>query len=226
MRRLYGKIKSAGSALAIAAAVLSVAAPAASASGPAGIPLRPGTDCGIQVYLSNSAGVVMPKAAGNLSGSYRFHLYQAIPSSDVDIRLGGRFSGSGAPGDSTILARNLFQLGFVAPGAFRGMDELRDAEIGQDAHLVGSLQVYDRRGRLICSTDQVHIMPHALLTVGRARPAQPTRPGMRARQPEQARLAQERLAQRQAQPARNYRLTRAQCERLRAARPAQCRYDD
>lgn len=212
--------------LALSAVLLAGASSAALANGRSGIDLQPGLDCGIQVYLTNSSGVVMPKADSRLSGSYRFHLYQAIPTSDLDIRLDGRFSAS-ANGRDTLLARNAFMLGYVVPNGRHGMPELRDAELGQDAMLRGSLQVYDMSGRLTCSTETVRIMPMALLTGVRVPPRQPAR-SSRYTQPEEARRAQERLAERQAQAGTrpDYVLTPAQCARLRAARPAQCRYDN
>ena len=117
--------KSFASAVAIGAALISALPSGAEAQSRNGIDLRPGRDCGIQVYLSNSGGIAVPKADARLSGSYVFHLYQAIPTSDLDLRLSGRFSGNGAR--DTALARNHFALGYVVAGGYRGMDELRDA---------------------------------------------------------------------------------------------------
>jgi hypothetical protein len=206
-------------ALALSAVVLGGTASAAQASNANGIPLRPGQTCGIQVYLSNSGGVVMPKVDGRMSGSYRFRLYQAIPTSDVNINLGGRFNATGS--GSTTLARNTFALGYVVPGGFRGMDELRDAELGQDAALVGSLQVYDAAGRLSCSSNGVQVMPMALLT-GVRRPSRPVVRAPAVRQPENARLAHERMAQRDAAQPVTRRLTPEQCRRLSRGRIRQC----
>jgi hypothetical protein len=201
---------------------LGATATAAQADGTPGIPLAPGQDCGIHVYLSNSGGVVMPKAAGWMSGSYRFRLYQAIPTSDVDINLSGRFSSSADR--STKLAQSAFGLGYVVPGGFRGMDELRDAELGQDAALFGSLQVYDQAGRLSCTTNAVTILPIDLVA-GFQRPVVRTAARTYARQPDNARLAHERMAQRRATAPSNYpALTPEQCRRLTMGRrrPAQC----
>lgn len=218
--------KSFASAVAIGAALISALPSGAEAQSRNGIDLRPGRDCGIQVYLSNSGGIAVPKADARLSGSYVFHLYQAIPTSDLDLRLSGSFSGNGAR--DTALARNHFALGYVVAGGYRGMDELRDAELGQDAMLEGSLAVYDNAGRLTCSTHEVNIMPMALLDG--------VRPAVRARSvhvpvtgPTPAEQARARLAAvtaaRESDASAPRRLTAAQCARLRAARPAQCRYD-
>ncbi|WP_203292921.1 hypothetical protein [Maricaulis parjimensis] len=218
-------MKSQLTAALVSAGLLAGFAAPAQAQLPSGIDLHPNADCGIQVYMSNAGGVAMAKADRALSGSYRFTLYQAIPTSQVDINLSGRFSGGG-PRDTT-LARNPFALGYAVPNGYRGMHELRDAELGQDAHLEGSLQVYDDRGRLVCSTRQVSIMPMSLMQAAADPPQRPSPSASRynqygavVQQPGQ------RPAARQVQPQRQYTLTRAQCERLRSARPAQCRYDD
>jgi hypothetical protein len=219
MRTIFARLSTAAAALAIAT---SLSAPA-QAMLPSGVPLQGGGDCGIQVYLSNSNGVVIPKANASLSGHYRFSLYQAIPTSDLNVQLEGRFSGNGR--DDTELGRSTFMLGYVAPGGYRGMDELRDAELGQDAMLRGSLQVYDTAGRMVCATNQVSILPFGLLL---DRPATPPRTA-RYVSPYAPTAASQRVRARAADPTPasppSRTLTQAQCERLRSARPAQCRYD-
>lgn len=212
---LSGTIK----AVALGAALLAGTSPAAVAANANGIPLRAGQNCGIQVYLSNSGGIVMPKASGHMGGSYRFRMYQAIPTSDLDIALNGRFQRSGS--GSTTLARNSFSLGYVVRGGYRGMDELRDAALGEDAALVGSLQVYDNRGRMTCSTNSLQILPIQALTGHPASHRQTYRPSG-VRQPENARLAHERMAAtpRQTQPHRA--LTPEECRRLSMGRHRPC----
>mgnify|MGYP000473785014 FL=1 len=111
----------------------------------------------VQVYLSNSSAQVVAKAAPGLSGSYRLIAYQGMPNGATDAGLSGRFSGSGR--QDTVLARTHLGLGYVVAGGFRGMDEIRDAEYGQDAALHVDLAVYDERGRLICRSQTPAIQP-------------------------------------------------------------------
>ncbi|WP_297732670.1 hypothetical protein [uncultured Maricaulis sp.] len=214
-------LKAFTSAIALGATLVAAWPSAAQAQSRSGIDLHPNRDCGIQVYLSNSAGVAVPKADSRLSGSYVFHLYQAIPTSDLNLRLDGRFSGGGA--HDTALARSHFGLGYVVRGGYRGMDEIRDAELGQDAMLRGSLSVYDQAGRLTCSTQVVDVMPMSLLTFQRP-VVQRNQNRIPTNGPTPAEQARERIAAANA-AAPQQRLTPAQCARLRSARPAQCRYD-
>ncbi|ABI66465.1 hypothetical protein Mmar10_2173 [Maricaulis maris MCS10] len=220
------RLKAFASIFALGAALTTALPASAQALGPNGIDLQPGRDCGIQVYLSNSSGIAIPKADVQLNGSYVFRLYQAIPTSDLNLSLSGRFNSNGAR--DTPLARSNFVLGYVVPGGYRGMDELRDAELGQDAMLVGSLAVYDQAGRLTCSTQQVDIMPMSLLTFSRPTVRQ-NRNRVAVSGPTPAEQAQARNAEanaaRAANPSASMRLTAAQCARLRAARPAQCTYN-
>ncbi|WP_323762187.1 hypothetical protein [Maricaulis sp.] len=220
------RLKAFASMLALGAAMATALPVAAQAQNRNGIDLQPGRDCGIQVYLSNSAGMAVPKADVALNGSYVFRLYQAIPTSDLNLALSGRFSSDGVR--DTALARNNFALGYVVPGGYRGMDEIRDAELGQDAMLLGSLQVYDQAGRLTCSTQQVDVYPMSLFTFSRPVVRQ-NRNRIAVSGPTPAEQAQARNAasnaNRAAAPAGGRRLTAAQCARLRAARPAQCSYD-
>lgn len=220
------RLKAFTSAIALGATLFAAVPSAAQAQARNGIDLHPSRDCGIQVYLSNSSGVAVPKADVRLSGSYVFRLYQAIPTSDLNLRLDGRFASNGSR--DTALARSHFTLGYVVPGGYRGMDELRDAELGQDAMLRGSLAVYDQAGRLTCSTQQVDIMPMDLLNGVRPAPRARTT-SIPVTGPTRAEQARARIAAtnaaRPSAATSQQRLTPAQCARLRAARPAQCRYD-
>lgn len=161
---------------------------AASASQGSGFPMRSGNVCEVQLYQSNSGGVLIAKTQAGLSGSYRFSAYQAIPVNDTDVQLSGRFSASGS-GDRE-LTRSHLGLGYVVPGGFRGFDELRDAEYGVDAGLEVQLDVYDEYGRLICQAHNVLSYPIEFL-YGVSRP-QPAARRHTARQSESARAGQVR----------------------------------
>ena len=113
--------------------------------------------CGGKVDLSKSGAEVGAKEETGLSGSYRLIAYQGMPNGATDAGLSGRFSGSGR--QDTVLARTHLGLGYVVAGGFRGMDEIRDAEYGQDAALHVDLAVYDERGRLICRSQTPAIQP-------------------------------------------------------------------
>jgi hypothetical protein len=156
---------------------------------PTGVPLQAGQTCAIHLYQSNSSSLLMAKT-NIIGGSYRFRAYQALPINDVDIQLGGRFSGSN--GQNTILTRNHLGLGYVVPAGRGGFAELRDAEYGQDAWLDVQLDVYDARGRLVCQTRQARTFPMQL-AYGSMRRA-PAAPRYTAQVPENARAAQARLA--------------------------------
>jgi len=159
----------------------------AMASQGSGVPIQSNRICEVQLYQSNSGGVLIAKTQSGISGSYRFSAYQTIPVNDVDIQLTGRFAASGA-GDRELTRSNL-GMGYVVPGGFRGMDELRDAEYGVDAGLEVQLDVYDDYGRLICQAHNVRSYPMEFL-FPRARPSTTHR--NTARQPENARAAQAR----------------------------------
>jgi hypothetical protein len=161
---------------------------------PTGVPLQAGQACAIHLYQSNSSSLLMAKT-NIVGGSYRFSAYQALPVNDVDIQLGGRFTGSN--GQNTILTRNHLGLGYVVPAGRGGFAELRDAEYGQDALLDVQLDVYDARGRLVCQTRQARTFPMQL-AYGPMRRA-PAAHRHTAQVPENARAAQARLAARRAQ---------------------------
>jgi hypothetical protein len=190
-KKLENLMASTGSAL-LGGLVLSGSALAVTL--PTGVPLQNGQTCAIHLYQSNSSSLLMAKTS-LVGGSYRFRAYQALPVNDVDIQLGGRFSGS--VGQNTILSRNHLGLGYVVPAGRGGFAELRDAEYGQDALLDVQLDVYDARGRLVCQTRQARSFPMPL-AYGRIRQA-PVAHRQTARVPENARAAQARLAARRAQ---------------------------
>jgi len=172
---------------AVLAGAVALVEPAFAANG---VPLR-GERCGVQLYQSNSVGVLMAKAVSGTAGSYHLTAYQSLPVNDIDINLTGRFAPS-ADGDA-VLAQTSLQMGYVQPGGFRGMDEIRDAEYGQDADLIVQLDVYDLAGRLTCRSREVMLLPLQFL---QARPTmQRRRASPTASQPENARAAQARIAQ-------------------------------
>jgi hypothetical protein len=139
----------------------------------------------------------MAKAEAGLSGSYRLTAYQALPVNAVDINLTGRFSSAG--GAETVLSRTHLGMGYVAPGARGGLDELRDAEYGQDAVLYAQLDVFDTRGRLVCRTSNVMTLPYEFL-FPRQRPSH-ARAQPRVRRPDNVRAAQEAAAERRREAA-------------------------
>jgi hypothetical protein len=161
-------------------------------AGPNGIPIQGNQACAVQLYQTNSNGVLIAKAREGLSGSYRLTAYQALPANAVDLNLTGRFSSSG--GADTVLSRTNLGMGYVAPGARGGLDELRDAEYGQDAELYVQLDVFDSGGRHICRTRSAMVLPYEFL-FPRQRPTS-ARAQPRVRQPESVRQAQEAAAER------------------------------
>lgn len=159
-------------ALKLAAAVLGLALVAGTAPAHAqgsGMALARHEQCAVQVYLSNSSAQVVAKAAAGLSGSYRLVAYQGMPNGATDAGLGGQFSSSGSR--DTILTRTHLGLGYVVARGFRGMDEIRDAEYGQDAALHVDLAVFDQRGRLICRSQTPAIYPIEMLNGPAVSPA-------------------------------------------------------
>lgn len=159
-------------ALKLAVATLGLALMAGTAPANAqssGMALGSHERCAVQVYLSNSSAQVVAKAAPGLSGSYRLIAYQGMPNGATDTGLSGRFSGSG--GRDTVLARTHLGLGYVVAGGFRGMNEIRDAEYGQDAALHVDLAVFDERGRLICRSQTPAIYPIEMLDGPAVNPA-------------------------------------------------------
>ncbi len=205
MRKTFAKFSSAALAVVFAA---SLGAPVQAQQRSIGIPLQNGANCGIQVYLGSSSGIAVPRTHRALSGSYRFQLYQAMPNSDLDLRLDGHFSRSST--EDSVLAQSTFMLGYVVPGGYRGMDELRDAELGQDAMLRGSLQVYDTSGRLVCSTNQVTILPFQLIDSPRAAP-RPSRYVSPYAPTEASQRVVARRAQQSATPSRTSSISREEC---------------
>ncbi|MDG1417640.1 MAG: hypothetical protein P8P99_07560 [Maricaulis sp.] len=161
-------------------------------AGSNGIPIQGNQACAIQLYQTNSNGVLIAKAEAGLTGSYRMTAYQALPVNAVDLNLTGRFSSSG--GEDTVLSRTNLGMGYVAPGARGGLDELRDAEYGQDAELFVQLDVFDTGGRHICRTRSAMVLPYEFL-FPRQRPTH-ARAQPRVGQPESTRAAQEAAAER------------------------------
>ena len=158
--------------LKLAAATLGLALMAGTAPANAqssGMALAAHERCAVQVYLSNSSAQIVAKAAPGLSGSYSLVAYQGMPNGATDSGLSGRFSSNGS-GD-TVLARTHLGLGYVVAGGFRGMDEIRDAEYGQDAALHVDLAVFDDRGRLICRTQTPALYPVEMLNGPAVNPA-------------------------------------------------------
>lgn len=117
-----------------------------------GAPLRAGQDCALQYGDRTLSGELLIKAGAGQSGSYRLTLRRFNESNDVLINMSGRFEGSST--EETLIGRAYL--------TSRNLMEARRDEVvvqGRDVYLInGSLEVFDDRGRLTCSTPQVDVI--------------------------------------------------------------------
>ena len=143
-------------ALAVSASALLGVGLTGTAQAQTGFPVTNPHGCAAQVFIIGARGTVILKAGSRLSGSYAFVMNQDIRTSDLDIRLDGRFNGNGRT--DTELARGQFELGHyddeARPGRFTNeLDSVRS-----DHNLNGLLEIYDHVGRVTCRTAVLQVL--------------------------------------------------------------------
>ncbi len=143
-------------ALAASASALMGVGLTATAEAQMGFPLPHANSCAAQVFIYDSRGSVVLKASGALSGSYAFRMYQDIATSDLDVRLDGRFSGDGR--SDTVLARGQFVLGHYEAEARPGRFTPQADSVRADHNLQGILEVYDQSGRVTCRSSAIQVL--------------------------------------------------------------------
>ena len=141
--------------LKMAAAALGLVLAAGSAQA-SGVPLSPSQSCGLQFYQTNMDGTLVVKTRQAEPGSYFVSLTQEGRANLVIAELSGYFQG--ARGGEIELARvALNRRDFGRYNMNRG--GRAPAEVNRGVYEFESLlRVYDTRGRLTCSSNQMAVL--------------------------------------------------------------------
>lgn len=138
-----------------------------------GVPLAAGEACGLQFYRAYRSGPLLAKVEGGHQGHYTLTLWRRGPGNAVLAELAGDYDSRGRR--EAVLAESQLERHFIqmrAPGPQMGTPQVDPSRIA------AQLDVYDARGRRICTSRQVDA-----IGIGALRPAPSARPGQSAPAP-------------------------------------------
>lgn len=172
-RTSYRSIATAALAALLSLPGLASAQTVPAVDGVRGVPLAAGEVCGMQFYRAYRSGPLLAKVEGGHQGHYTLTLWRRGPGNAVLAELAGDYDSRGRR--EAVLAESQLERHFIqmrAPGPQMGATQVDPSRIA------AQLDVYDARGRRICTSRQVDA-----IGIGSLRPAPMARPGQTAPAP-------------------------------------------